>query len=829
MAYETELEQAQTARGLEDPTLSFNPSGANDYSPAQQFIDLMHMNRSWIGHEPGRWGGATTADLREGGFLDADGWPTEIPEHLDSIGTVWAWGDMPEGTIKYDGTYVLEYEGEGTLVLGGNAEIISEEPGRIVFENPTGGTFMMAIKETDPNGTGDYIRDISIVAEEYVPLHEAGALFNPLWLETIQDARELRFMDWMETNNSDVTSWDEMQSANGPRTDGPMPVEYMVRLANETGIDPWFTMPHQADEEFIRNFAEYVDEHLDPELTVRVEYSNEVWNWAFQQTHWLHEQSFAEWGEHAFLDYHAKKAVETALIWEEVFGDDADGRLINVLGTQAVNPWISNRLLNPEVWERNEPDTFVDPATVFEELATTTYFGSATVSDADMRADLINQIQDPNVDAAAWLTEQLLDPDYRGSIPLVAESLEATAAVAHEHGLTLVAYEGGQHVHHSFAVSDLSDEDVAALNDFMIDFVRSDHMADLYEELWDVWAAHGDGAFMQFGDVGRASKWGSWALPTPWWEEAEGGEFRQQGVIETGTAQADMMIGTSQEDYLMGMDGDDTFVAGAKNDGINGGAGTDRVVLSGTSADYTLREEGDGYRITGIDGSDYLFDIEELAFAGGSGENGHVVKLADLAMDENGFFMIAAQETAEDDPDTVGGDPDTGGGDPDANVGDQDAGGGDPDADEGDPDASGGDPDADVGDQDTTVDDPDTSGGNPDADADDQDTTDGSSDAEDSDTGTDGAGSETDDDDPVTGSDSDMAKIVSESIAIVTENMDYDAVWDAYHGSATPAFDVSLAKGAPQAGELAYCGEAADHFTFRDAAVVSPYDYDFFG
>ena len=70
----------------------------------------------------------------------------------------------------------------------------------------------------------------------------------------------------------------------------------MVALANQTGTEPWFTMPAGADEEYIRNFATYVRDHLDPGLQVHVEYSNEMWNWAFGQTQWLGAQTKAAWG-----------------------------------------------------------------------------------------------------------------------------------------------------------------------------------------------------------------------------------------------------------------------------------------------------------------------------------------------------------------------------------------------------------------------------------------------------------------------------------------------------------------------------------------------------
>ncbi len=216
--------------------------------------------------------------------------------------------------------------------------------------------------------------------KSHLPLYEAGAVYNPAWLELIEDARELRFMNWGGTNNASEVSWEERSVPEGLFWGTGVPVEYMVQLANEVGADPWFTMPHTADEEFIRNFATYVRDNLDPGLKAKVEYSNETWNFSFDQTHWLHNKAEAEWGVTGGQNhYYVKKAVETALIWEDVFGSEADARLVNVLATQARNPWLTERILEAKVWQENEPDAYVAPGSIFDELAVTTYFGNNTV------------------------------------------------------------------------------------------------------------------------------------------------------------------------------------------------------------------------------------------------------------------------------------------------------------------------------------------------------------------------------------------------------------------------------------------------------------------
>lgn len=624
-------------KGLSDPTLSFGLTGISDWSTQMPFLDLMKTSRSWIGHEPGKWGGMTTDELAAGGYLDADGWPVGIPPSLGSIGTVWDWGGSasdPAAAASRAGVYVLSYEGEGSLQIGGDVKILSSSPGRMVVQNLTGGTMVLNLSATDPKGTGDYIRDISLVRQEYEALHEAGQIFNPDWLAVVQDARELRFMDWMEVNGVTSASWEDRPQVSDVSWSSGAPVEVMVALANQTGTEPWFTMPAGADEAYIRNFATYVRDHLDPGLEVHVEYSNEMWNWAFGQTQWLGAQAKAVWGSDdgaAWLDYAAMLATKSALIWDDVFGAEADVRVDNVLGAQTANAWIAERLLTAPLWQAIDPSGYVAPGSVFDSLAIATYFGGEIISDAGLRGEFLAMLKTPGADATAWLAAKMMDH----SIPQVVGWWAANKAVADQYGLDLVAYEGGQHVLHSFAVEGLTEVDLATLTEFLTGFVRSQEMAELYHELWTAWAAVSDGPFMQFGDVDAASKWGAWGLfsalgdnnpradllmdlnaHTESWFGSGGGVQYEQGVILVAGDAAETLRGSDNDDFLIGGAGDDRIVSGKGHDAIAGEEGRDTLVLSGAPSDYTLVAEGSGYRLTAGGLSHYLRGIELFEFDG---------------------------------------------------------------------------------------------------------------------------------------------------------------------------------------------------------------------
>src|SRR5690606_7033388 len=120
-------------------------------------------------------------------------------------------------------------------------------PGEVRFDfTPGPGYVDIRIQRTDP---ADPVRAITVVREDRIAAFDAGALFNPEWLALLDGFSALRFMDWMLTNNSTQSAW-----ANRPRpgdysfAENGVALEYMIALANELKADPWFSIPHLADD-----------------------------------------------------------------------------------------------------------------------------------------------------------------------------------------------------------------------------------------------------------------------------------------------------------------------------------------------------------------------------------------------------------------------------------------------------------------------------------------------------------------------------------------------------------------------------------------------------
>lgn len=640
------------AFGVDNGSGSIGLTGTADYSSQLPFLDIFKSSRPVKAHAPGEFGKYNYTDLREAGYLDDNGWPTEIPEDAPTIGFIFS------DTIGREGTYVLRYEGEGEIDLRFDANIISQKDGEIVFEHGSG-TFEVILRSTDPNDTGDYIKNISIVKEEYVDLYDAGATFNPDALDVLADFREFRTMAWQRTIESPIETLDDLPSLDESSwaTEYGVPIEALVQLSNEAGTDLWITIPTKANADVIEHYATYIRDNLDPNLKVTVEYGNELWNYGYQDTHDLRAEAIEAWnldpGDNiSRFAYVASKAANVALSFQEIFNQvDEDERplLHNTLGTQAAVPSVTEALLRADAWRLNDPDNFIPPEEIFDSIAVTTYFGGATLTRDELRADLIDAINDPDVDAQAFLFEKLNDPDYPLSIPATAAFLREQKEIADRYGLQVTDYEGGAHLLH-FDNTNLPQETVEQLEGFYVDFYRSDYMRELYQSIWDVWREVGTGAFTNHGSVGEPSRYGFFSFlsdlndtspraeflweqnanQAPWWED-RGGEHFQQGVIETGTDGDDLLIGTNQEDYLGGGEGNDYIVAGIGNDGINGGDGNDTVLFAGARSEYDIYRDGEAVIFRHADGTDRVLNVEVVEF-----QDGQIFSVEDLVGTEGG-------------------------------------------------------------------------------------------------------------------------------------------------------------------------------------------------
>lgn len=382
------------------------------------------------------------------------------------------------------------HDGKGKLGYLSGAELEARMPGYDNVRNlRNDAPFSCILLETDPN---DPVRNIRV----YERGEQPKGTFRDAFLKRMSGMSTLRFMDWMNTNNSEVQKWDDRAKVGQFSQPRGVALEHMVELCNITKADPWFNIPHKADDNYVRRFAQQVKDTLDPKLNVNVEYSNEVWNPLFDQARYADEQGarlgLPEGGRS--LLYYAKRTSEILAIWEDVFGADKD-RVIGIYASMAAGNWVSETILSGEGVKEHA-----------DVLAVAPYFGGS-IGSRDRAAEAANLTLDK---LFAELEREIGDENRK--------AMQTQADIAAKNGLKLFAYEGGQHLVDTRGI----DYNNALTNLFMA-ANRDERMGPLYVKYLQNWADVGGDTFGLFSSMSTPSQWGSWGLlekegaPNPKW------------------------------------------------------------------------------------------------------------------------------------------------------------------------------------------------------------------------------------------------------------------------------------------------------------------------
>jgi hypothetical protein len=458
------------------PRLGMNLGAPVDWSTELPFVDVFRLSRSWVSQRKGaRWGQGPELDV------DAHGWVRRIEPGC--------WVDTPLCSIQGGhypaGEYIVLYDGRGEIEFKMAASIVTKRAGRIVIRvDPRKGGFFLRLVAIDPK---DYVRNIRVL----MPGHERDYRenpWNPAFLKLWRGVACLRFMDMMKTNNSTIATWkDRPQVEDATFTPKGIPAELLIDLANRLRADPWFCMPHEADDEYMRNFARLVKERLAPGLRAYVEYSNEVWNGGFRQHAYAAEQGkrlgFSEKPWEAAWRYTAHRSSQVLDIWGETLGPE---RLVRVLASQAANAYVSAQIAS------------------FHEA----YKHADVLAVAPYLSMLISPNSKPSAsEVAGWSADQILDYLETKSLREAEDWMHKSKEVADRYGLKLVAYEGGQHM-----VGIVGGENDDRLSQLLHTANTSPRIGPIYRKYYDAWAREGGDLFCHFSSVVAWSKWGSWGL-----------------------------------------------------------------------------------------------------------------------------------------------------------------------------------------------------------------------------------------------------------------------------------------------------------------------------
>ncbi len=519
------------------PQVGTNLGFLTYYGGEWPFVDVFKTSSPWY-----RSGGC--CDTLS---LDSDGWVTALDWQNGEMATTFIFTDsagiMPHGPTD-DDEYVVLYDGVGLLDYDG-VESVSRQVfngpggphGRDVVElDPASSQFSITIvltgrsswdlaEVTDPN---EYVRNIRVIVPGFEATYETQ-IFHPRFLQNLASFDVIRLMDWMDTINSDIVSYDTYPKESSARWN-PAPATIMAELGNRLGADVWINVPHLADDDFLfaqdpndptqaTGLAADLAGALDVSRKLYVEYGNEVWNPEFEAylevadlgCHALpgrfaacnadqnpfntipcegHSDDPVPACDTARVQYTSHRSLE---LWEDVaaaFDHDLDGssasRLVRVLSSRTGDSALHDALLSYE-----------DAYASTDAFAVNGYFGWSLGGDPVVQDW---DLSDPADKAAliARLTTEVDDTLW----DLEADRLFLQGSPSYS-SIPLVLYEGGQGL-----VAWGPNEDNAHANQLFDEANRDQLMGDRYEQLLNGWLARGGGVlFNHYVNCKAYSQW----------------------------------------------------------------------------------------------------------------------------------------------------------------------------------------------------------------------------------------------------------------------------------------------------------------------------------
>ena len=468
-----------------NPYIAANLGGVADWMRSHEFADITKQSRGFAPvNTP--WDGVVALDetghpLDDAGLYIMCCQPTDVEQGLSGVYR-FSFDCAGTETPRFRG-----FDSSGQLISYERDPLTGRVHGEWFF--PQGGDrLLMSFYKTQGG-----VRNMKIMR----PGTTEDQVFMPTFVDSLRHFGAIRFMPWTKTNNSPAVRWSDRSTLEDAsyRWRTGVPYELCVDLCNELQRDMWINVPHMADDNFVNKLAILIRDRLDPDLNVYVEYSNEVWNFMFEQADWNYDQGVLEAQNPAsILRYDgvtdadtmrhrriAKRTVEIGQQFANVFGPGSmNTRVRPVLAAQFGATWQFERMLS-----------FIDGAygpakDRIYALAVAPYFN---LGGADTRT-----LTPPEVlDALQGMLDRL-PTSYQ---------YEHLAAMTAWHGLRpFMAYEGGPDTTGS--------ANVAAKRDAMYD----PRIGSICTQYLRQWHEAGGGLFMWFhaGSGSWINDNGSWSL-----------------------------------------------------------------------------------------------------------------------------------------------------------------------------------------------------------------------------------------------------------------------------------------------------------------------------
>jgi len=282
--------------------LATNLCGNSYYGDQLHWKDAMKSAKWWYCIDVSTMKGVEGATIP----MDENLYPVEVPHNglgVKCVSLVEVW----EGVYPL-GTYTLQFEGSGEVVLSGTHEKrVSGSGGTTRYEftvtredarfktidkyarNPRSSQYLyVAITRS---AKADPVRNIHVLFPGMAHNYSDDDPFHPDFENRLKTSPYtiVRMMDWANVNYSMESSWNERTRKGsaiqvmgfGDKYRHGVAWEYQIDICNKTGKDLWLNFPAYADDDYLDQLAALVYEKLDPSLNVYLEYANETWNGMF--------------------------------------------------------------------------------------------------------------------------------------------------------------------------------------------------------------------------------------------------------------------------------------------------------------------------------------------------------------------------------------------------------------------------------------------------------------------------------------------------------------------------------------------------------------------
>jgi hypothetical protein len=524
------LPNADNASSPLGTNMGYHASWSSDWV----FVDQFAKSRAWIAS-----GCNGTWDTGQRLTLDSNGWVIDAPAG------VCPQAQLMDGSNFPTGTYVLLWDGEGTLDARNGSGYRVTGPGRATFQvtraTQGSGIFVRInsfsrtrpvrnIRVLMPGGvcgrsntaldhfsscastrggsgscaTGETCFDFESVywnrfADPVASMASGSeVVFHPRFVEKLKDYRTIRYMQWMRMNDGNpLESWSSrtLLTHQDQTTNKGLAYEYASALSNVLDADAWINVPHRANDAFVRSLAQLFRANLASNVKLYVEYTNEAWNSAsaFPQNKYMMERegcvyssSTKKWTNCPNLGrrFFAQRTRQVMDIFTAEYGTNV-GRIVRVMGGFAANAWWNQQLMI-HLGANTGASRRVDA------IAIAPYIGGRLGSLTNVVAN------DPRL---------TLNAIFTGIAQGVATSrqwITDNAVHARTYGVDLVAYEGGQHL---AAVG--ANQNNQQMIDAFVAANRDSRMRSYYTEHLNDWRRLGGKLFNHYVHISSSGRQGA--------------------------------------------------------------------------------------------------------------------------------------------------------------------------------------------------------------------------------------------------------------------------------------------------------------------------------